>query len=123
MKVHVIPMRSAGVEVPRKMLNDRCTVRHSGDLVMMEVTDQGLRRPVKVARLITSHPKLAPIELVDPHILWINADRFVLAGFESKRNAMGERVDYAQSWLCALDKPLGVVDDKRASLREKVPPR
>lgn len=123
MKVHVIPMRSAGVEVPRRMLNDRYTVKHRGDLVMMEVTDQGLRRPVKVARLITSHPNIAPMELIDPHILWINADRFVLAGFESKRNASGERVDYAQSWLCALDKPAVVVVEKRATLREKETPR
>jgi len=123
MKVHVIPMRSSGVEVPRRMLNDRYTIKHSGDLVMMEVTDQGLRRPVKVARLVTPHPNISPLELMDPHLLWINADRFVLAGFESKRNASGERVDYAQSWLCALIQPVAPVERPSGALREKEPPR
>jgi len=43
-------MRAAGVAVERHMLNDRYTVKHHGLLVIMDVTDQGLRRPVKVAR-------------------------------------------------------------------------
>lgn len=104
MRVQVVKMRSAGVEVPKRMLNDRYTVTYQGDLVLMDVTDQGLRRPVRVARLVQAYRGSEPLELVDPHILWISDNRFVLAGFESLLNAAGIRVDYAQSWLCSLDE-------------------
>lgn len=73
---------------------ERYTISWRGDLVIMDVTDQGLRRPVKVARLSSSQQSM---ELVEPHILWVNGDRFVLAGFERCRNEHGQQVDYAQS--------------------------
>ena len=107
-------MRSAGVEVPRRMLNDRYTVRHSGNLVMLEVTDQGLRRPVKVARLYQNYANATPKELIDPRLLWISEDRFVLTGFESIRNEAGQRVDVAQSWLCTLDLSAAAISEARA---------
>jgi hypothetical protein len=43
MKIRVVKMRAAGVAVERRMLNDRYTVKHYGMLVIMDVTDQGLR--------------------------------------------------------------------------------
>jgi len=41
--------------------------------------------------------------LLEPHILWANDGRFVLAGFERVRNDAGKMVEYAHSWLCAID--------------------
>jgi hypothetical protein len=40
--------------------------------------------------------------LYEPHLLWMNEDRFVLTGFEHLQH--GDRaVDYAQSWLGIID--------------------
>lgn len=106
MKIRVVKMRSAGVAVERRMLNDRYTVKHYGMLVIMDVTDQGLRRPVKVARLTQPGRSGPYMELLDPHIVWANDGKFTLAGFERTTNAEGKVVEFAQSWLCALDMSL-----------------
>ena len=106
MKIRVVKMRSAGVAVERRMLNDRYTVKHHGLLVIMDVTDQGLRRPVKVARLTQPGRPGPYLELLDPHIVWANDGKFTLAGFERTTNAEGKVVEFAQSWLCALDLSL-----------------
>lgn len=103
MKIRVVKMRSAGVAVERRMLNDRYTVKHYGMLVIMDVTDQGLRRPVKVARLTQPGRPGPYMELLDPHIVWANDGKFTLAGFERTTNAEGHVVEFAQSWLCAVD--------------------
>lgn len=103
MKVRVVLMRKAGVAVERRMLSDRYTVKYSGCLVIMDVTDQGLRRPVKVARLTQPGRPGPHMELLDPHIVWANDGKFTLAGFERTTNAEGHVVEFAQSWLCAVD--------------------
>ena len=103
MKIRVVKMRSAGVAVERRMLNDRYTVKYRGHLLIMDVTDQGLRRPVKVARLMQPDKPLPNLELLDPHIVWANDGKFTLTGFERATNAEGKVVEFAQSWLCALD--------------------
>lgn len=96
-------MRKAGVAVERRMLSDRYTVKYSGCLVIMDVTDQGLRRPVKVARLTRPGRPGPGLELLDPHIVWANDGKFTLAGFERVTNGEGQAVEFAQSWLCAVD--------------------
>ena len=106
MKIRVVKMRTAGVAVERRMLNDRYTVKHYGMLVIMDVTDQGLRRPVKVARLTQRGRPEPYMELLDPHIVWASEGKFTLAGFERTTNAEGKVVEFAQSWLCALDPAL-----------------
>lgn len=106
MKIRVVKIRSAGVAVERRMLNDRYTVKHQGMLVIMDVTDQGLRRPVKVARLTQPGRPGPYMELLDPHIVWANDSKFTLAGFERTINSEGKTVEFAQSWLCALDLSL-----------------
>ena len=103
MQVKVVKMRVKGVALERRMLTDRYTLAHSGRLVILDTTDQGLRRPLKVARLHLPGMPEVRAELLEPHILWVNDGRFVLAGFERVRNEAGETVEYAQSWLCALD--------------------
>ena len=96
-------MRKAGVAIERRMLSDRYTIKHDGWLVIMDVTDQGLRRPVKVARLTCLGRTGPNLELLDPHIIWANEGKFTLAGFERSRNEAGEVVEFAQSWLCTLE--------------------
>lgn len=108
-------MRKLGVEIPRRMLSDRFTVVYRGTLIIMDVTDQGLRRPVKVARL--KQGARFDYELIDPHILWASDGRFTLCGFERVRNSVGETVDYAQSWLCTLDNESASPNDVDANDR------
>ena len=99
MEVKIIRMRKNGVAVSGRALNQEHPA--AGTLVILDVTDQGLRRQVKVARLLQG--KNARLELVDPHIVWAANGRFTLAGFERQQVHEGGTVDYAQSWLCTLD--------------------
>lgn len=100
MRVRMIKMRRHGVEIDRRALVQ--THGAEGLLVVRDVTDQGLRRPSKVARLLQDGAIRA--ELNDVHIVWCNDGRMTLAGFERLRNNDGNVVDYAQSWLCILSE-------------------
>ena len=110
-------MRTAGVAVERRMLSDRYTVKYQGMLVIMDVTDQGLRRPVKVARLMQPGRPGPYMELLDPHIVWANDGKFTLAGFERATNADGKVAEFAQSWLCALDMDLSAPEVDTRNVR------
>ena len=99
MQVKVIRMREKGVEHDRRHAQN--LPAHRGMLVIMDVSDQGLRRPAKVARLMQGSD--IRHELTDVHIIWCNDGRFTLAGFERHANAAGKPADYAQSCLCSLD--------------------
>lgn len=50
MRVRLVKMRINGVEIDRRALREAFGC--PGELVVMYVSDQGLRRPVKVARLM-----------------------------------------------------------------------
>ena len=121
MKIRMVMMRKLGVEIPRRMLSDRFTVVHRGMLTIMNVTDQGLRRPVKVARM--QHGARSDYELIDPHILWASEGRFTLSGFERVTNDAGELVDYAQFWLCTLDTEVEEAFDSEVRFRNVRPNR
>ena len=99
MEVKVVRMRRNGVAISGRALNQEFPA--AGTLVILDVTDQGLRRQVKVARLLQG--QAARYELVDPHIVWAADGRFTLAGFERQKGQEGSVVDYAQSWLCIID--------------------
>ncbi|MBB5369327.1 MULTISPECIES: hypothetical protein [unclassified Janthinobacterium] len=116
MKVRMVMMRKLGLEIPRRMLSDRYTVTYRGMLTIMDVTDQGLRRPVKVARL--TQGARDGYELIDPHILWANDGRFTLSGFERVRNDAGELVSYDQSWLCSIENYADNVSDEEVGFRK-----
>ena len=78
--------------------------RHPFELVVVEVTDQGQRRPTKVARLIPPGSRVALAELAAPKLTWFNNDSFVLSGEDClpwERKTMHA----SQSWLCQLDLP------------------
>jgi hypothetical protein len=103
MKIKMVKMRKKGVEVPKRMVFDRFAIAQVGKLVIMDATDQGLRRQVKVARLSGEDSRDVRAELIEPHVIWANDGRFMLTGFERGRNEAGEPVDYAQSWLCSVE--------------------
>ena len=95
----MVKMRVRGVEIDRRALKE--TFGYPGLLIVQDTTDQGLRRPCKVARLVQGDAIRS--ELKDVHIVWLNEGRMTLSGFERQQNEAGQSVDYAQSWLCILD--------------------
>jgi hypothetical protein len=99
MRVQIVKMRDKEVELERRVVRE--TMGHDGLLVIMDVSDQGLRRPAKVARLMQGDT--VRDELTDVHVIWLKEGRFTLAGFERLPESDGKPVDYAQSWLCTLD--------------------
>ncbi|MEB0029299.1 hypothetical protein QN372_00910 [Undibacterium sp. RTI2.1] len=91
--------------MPKKSLFDRYTGISKGELAIFDKMDQSLRRTVRIAEL--SNTNLAhkkSIFLFEPHIVWMQEKRFVLAGFERVQGA-DRVVDYAQSWLCMTELP------------------
>ena len=74
-------------------------------LRVQQVTDQGKRRPVKVARLYAPGTKAILAELVGARLVWLKGDEFVLAGADVLPGDRGP-VHAAQSWLCKLAQPL-----------------
>lgn len=101
MQIRMVKMFSMGVELPKRQLTDRSTVQHRGKLVIMDVTDQGRHRPMKVARLVTSHG--TPCELLDVHVVWASEGRITFTGDERILNDKGALVCFKQSWLCMLE--------------------
>lgn len=77
------------------------------ELLILEVTDQGQRRPTKVARLIPCGQRRAIDELVMPRLFWFKGGKFVLSGVAQVRETHGTK-GYSQSWLCRLALPAGV---------------
>lgn len=98
-------MRRQGVAVPKYALKDQ--VAWYGELVVLDVRDDGVNRTIKTARLadLSVAQKRTDV-LFDPHLIWMNEGRFTLQGFERVIEG-GQIVEYAQSWLCTV-----VYDDK-----------
>lgn len=74
------------------------------ELLVQEVTDQGKRRPMKVARLYEPGTKRPVAELIGVRIVWFKDDEFVLAGADVSPGKRGP-LHAAQSWLCKLALP------------------
>lgn len=71
----------------------------------MRITDQGQRKPTKVARLLAPDgPARIVDELVMPKLVWFKGMQFVLSGAQQRRHAHGLK-GYGQSWLCQLELP------------------
>lgn len=99
MNIRLIKMRVRGIALDRRVIKE--TFGYPGRLVVQDVTDQGLRRPCKVARLLRDGAVQS--ELKDVHLVWANDNRMTLSGYERVKNEVGELVDYAQAWLCIVD--------------------
>ncbi len=112
MQVRMVKMFKHGVELERRMLNDRASTQHRGKLVIMDVTDQGRHRPVKVARLVSARG--VECELFDVHVLWLIDIRFTFTGDERVPGADGKVVCFKQSWLCSLETDVGVNQETSA---------
>jgi hypothetical protein len=93
-------MFNCGIPVERRMLNDRYTIKYDGQLVIMDATDNGRHRPIKVARLMTGRG--VTCELLDVHVVWSSDNRITFTGDELIKNDKGQQVCYKQSWLCTL---------------------
>ncbi|APA67504.1 hypothetical protein YQ44_06220 [Janthinobacterium sp. 1_2014MBL_MicDiv] len=99
MIVKMLKMRLAGVEVPKRRLHDRYNSARPGTLEVVETTDQGLHRLVKLARFTYGESGKYVDTLFDVNLLWYRDGRMVLSGFERSKVDM-QFCDYAQSWLC-----------------------
>jgi hypothetical protein len=81
--------------------------RSVGELEIIDTREQAFNRIVKLARLTTRYGDKEFIsQLYEPHVLWMAGDRFTLTGFERVKKGEQE-IDYAQSWLCEVDKGEG----------------
>jgi hypothetical protein len=104
MSERMLKMRQAGVEIPRRQLNDRSSTAWVGGLEVLDTTDQGLHRLAQIARFTRVTLGHRHVEtLYDQRLLWWKKGRLVLTGFERVRNEQGQFVDYAQSWLIFVD--------------------
>jgi hypothetical protein len=74
------------------------------ELLVVEVTDQGARRPGRVARLIPAGGRVAIAQLAAPRLVWCRGWDFVLSGVEERSGEGGIR-ETAQSWVCRLASP------------------
>jgi len=92
-------MRNKGAEVDRRALRDIAGM--PGQLVILDITDQGKHRPTKVARL--HQGELLRAELRDVGVVWLNEGRMTLTGYEQINDDDGQMVEYRQSWLITLD--------------------
>lgn len=99
MRVRVVKMRNKGVEVDRRLLRE--VAGTPGQLVILDVTDQGKNRPTKVARL--QQGEMLRAELRDVQLVWLSDGRMTLTGYEQISNDTGQAVEYRQSWLITLD--------------------
>lgn len=71
------------------------------ELIVAHVTDQGRRRPTKIARLIPPGSRRAVAELISPRLVWLRGFSFVLTGLEELVGPHGTR-EVAQVWMCKL---------------------
>lgn len=94
-------MRRAGVDLPKHSLRE--TAPTPGVLEVVDVRDDGVSRYVKIARLTVIIGSIRRQDILyEPHLIWMSAGRFTLAGFE-RVQVDGLVVNYAQSWLCAVE--------------------
>ncbi len=77
------------------------------ELLVLNVTDQGQRRPGKVARLYPLGAQRVIGELLAPKLVWFKSWQLVISGVETVVSDKGRR-RVAQTWICRLAVPRGV---------------
>ena len=105
MKVWVARRRQWGMLIPHCLSQAAGALPEPCELVVMDVTDQGQRKPVKVARLFRPGERSPVGELVAPRVMHLRRSHFVLSGTERQRDTQGKLMGFAQSWLCQLAPP------------------
>jgi hypothetical protein len=91
-------MRKRGVAIPKHDLPRQGEAR--GDLSILDTRENSQNRILKLAQCVGSQG--GTDTLYEPHVVWMNEDRFVLTGFE-RVTVDGQAVDFAQSWLCKVE--------------------
>jgi hypothetical protein len=100
MKCRIIRMRKLGVAIPKRELPNQIESR--GELTIVDTRENSLNRILKLARHVSRFGTHETVHILyEPHLLWMNEDRFVLTGFERVGEG-AHAADYAQSWLCKL---------------------
>ena len=85
------------------------------ELVVVDVTDQGSRRPSKVARLMPIGENRILAELVAPTLTWLKGWKLLLTGVDALK---GGKTEVFQTWLCTLIPPEGARGYRVANLFE-----
>lgn len=106
MRVCVLRRRYIGAYLPEPVQIGSTSAPF--ELLVVEVTDQGKRRPSRVARLYAPGIKSIVAELASVQLLWLKGFEFVLHGVDVTASESGP-VHAAQSWMCKLDEPLHAV--------------
>jgi hypothetical protein len=101
MHVRIVKLFKEGVELERRLLNDRYTRVYQGRLTISDKTQQGRHRPSKIARIVGEYGPAC--ELYDVSLVWLNDSRMTLTGDERTPNEQSKLVCYQQSWLVTLD--------------------
>jgi hypothetical protein len=100
MKCRVIKMRKLGIVVPKRELSNQPELR--GELTIVDTREDSLNLILKLAQHVSRFGTHESVHMLyEPHLLWMNEDRFVLTGFE-RAGEGANAADYAQSWLCKL---------------------
>lgn len=117
MIVKMLKMRLAGVKVPKRRLHDRYNSARPRTLGVVETTDQGLHRLVRLARFTYGESGNYVDTLFDVNLLWYRDGRMVSSGFERSKKDM-QLCDYAQFWLCSVGmEPLPVPEGRYLNAR------
>ena len=75
------------------------------ELLVVEVTLEGNRRPSKVARLQTIGAPRILAQLARPKLVRTHGWNLVLSGIEATRDESGHAREVAQTWVCKLFVP------------------
>jgi hypothetical protein len=98
MKIRLVKMRRNGMALPKWAIRE--AIEYNGILTIYDTRENSFNRILKIAKLVQSWGETSHM-LYDPHIIWMNEGRFMLAGFERVKTEEGI-ADFAQSWLCTL---------------------
>lgn len=86
------------------------------ELLVVEVTLDGNRRPAKVARLQAIGERRILAQLARPKLVRLQGWNLVLSGIEVVRDAAGRPREVAQTWVCKLHVPENAVGYRTRSL-------
>lgn len=103
MKVAILKTREFGVAVERFMLKRQISYR--GELEIVDTRENSFNRILRIARMVDSYQHRH--ELFEVQVLWLQADRFCLGGFE-RCVRDGRPTDFAQSWICSTMGDSGI---------------
>jgi len=79
------------------------------ELVVVEITEEGNRRPMRVARLMPIGEQRILAQLKLPTLVHLRDWKLVLSGVEELRDEYKKVRGVAQTWLCELQPPSAAV--------------